>query len=94
MISEVEHTLKTPVNLANGTKLTVVRLEEIDIGTMVEIEDAGLSQGQQGLRVLAAMAGLSIEDFRKIKTSDAVAIKNLMEKTWGNASTDGEESPS
>lgn len=92
--SKIEHTLKTPVKLSSGALLETVILEEIEIGRMIEIEETDVSDSQQGIMVLAAMAGLDLADFKKIKTSDALAIKKKTEEAWGNGSTDGGKSPS
>lgn len=94
MTSKVEHILKTPVKISGDIVLSSVTLEEIEIGRMIEIEEAEVSESRQGIMVLAAMAGLSLDDFMKIKTSDAIAIKKKTEEAWGNGREDGEKSPS
>jgi hypothetical protein len=94
MTEKLEYPLKTPVKLASGSVLSTVSLDDIEIGKMIEIEESGATDSRQGMMVLAAMADLPLEDFMKIKRHDALAIKTLVDTTWGNEKKDGEDSPS
>lgn len=95
MSSTITYKLKSPITVEGGAPLEEVTLREPTVDDMI----AGDEAGEQGdtmrlVNLLARMSGLSIENFRKLASRDALAMKRLADEKWGNVEEDGETSPS
>lgn len=95
MSSTFTYKLKSPISVEGGALLEEVTLREPTVDDMI----AGDEAGEQGdtmrlVNLLARMSGLSNENFRKLASRDALAMKRLADEKWGNVEEDGETSPS
>lgn len=95
MPDTIIYKLKSPITVEGGAALEEVTLREPTVDDMI----AGDEAGEQGdtmrlVNLLARMSGLTIENFRKIASRDALAMKRMADAKWGNVEEDGETSPS
>lgn len=94
MTDVIKYTLKSPVNLSSGVKLTEVTLREPEVGDMIAVEDSGGGETARVAHLLARMCDMDRADFALIKSRDAQAMKAKADKKWGNEEQDGGKSPS
>jgi len=95
MSETINYKLKSPITVEGGAPLEDVTLREPTVDDMIAVDDAGdLGDTMKLVTLMARVSGLSIENFRKLGSRDALAMKKLADAKWGNDLEDGETSPS
>lgn len=103
MSNTVTYKLRTPITIDGGAHLHEVTLREPTVDDMIASEEDGAVSNAMAIAlVLSRMCGLTLDQFRKVSSRDAKAIKKLADTTWGedaedsegNGSADGATSPS
>lgn len=96
MSDTISYKLKSPITIDGGARLESVTLREPLVDDMMAAEEDGVAgESYRLVHLLSRMAGLTVEQFRKVSSRDALAMKKLADAEWGNdLDQDGANSPS
>jgi hypothetical protein len=95
MSDTITYKLKSPIAVDGGAILEDVTLREPTVDDMIAVDEAeDRGDTMKLVNLLSRICGLSVDNFRKIASRDALAMKRQADAKWGNVEEDGETSPS